>query len=401
VVPPKTLEIGEIKPADSDENAIEDIDFYLDLVSRDPTWQGYNVRPLELPCPQPLDFPTLSLDCPRQDLHVANVKGLYLYFCTPSFAELMAQGCKCRTRRRDKDKHDYPVIGDKVKDKRPKTKDKFEDKGDDRPPLHLLDKETAEIVAGVAAAIAALGMALGAIPSPLTILEALGAALGAALARLLTALGFGIAAEALMLLLEESAGADPDRTKGTYPVPGGPNPKLPPKGVPPAGTGTRPTPSGTAKQPAPQKSQAHPTGGHGKAEPGGHLTQWANIEHLNVATAWVGQELWVVGRGSDGYSRGWFLVVTNKVSKDGKTTLTMRSFEEYAEGHAVAPGNTYVVTQPYRSADPEHDPESVLLALGERPNLPKEARQARGIALIVSLMLAYADTVRERRKAGL
>ena len=103
-VPPNTLEIGEIKPSDSDDVAIRGIEWYLELVATDPRYKKYNVRPLELTVPKPLTFPTLSPDCPKQTLSVANVKGLYLYFCEPSFAKLKQRGCKCKKRRRDDEK---------------------------------------------------------------------------------------------------------------------------------------------------------------------------------------------------------------------------------------------------------------------------------------------------------
>ena len=52
IVPPNRLEIGEIKPSDSDEHAIEDLDWYIKLLNK--AWPDWDIGPLKLTCPQPL-----------------------------------------------------------------------------------------------------------------------------------------------------------------------------------------------------------------------------------------------------------------------------------------------------------------------------------------------------------
>jgi hypothetical protein len=92
---PGGFEIGEIKPANEQGYAdgITQIARYLSMI--DSRYPGSTVRPLTKLLP-PLIFPTLSSDCPVQMLFVnPPVGGVYGYFCSPSYAELMRRGCKC------------------------------------------------------------------------------------------------------------------------------------------------------------------------------------------------------------------------------------------------------------------------------------------------------------------
>jgi hypothetical protein len=102
---PGGFEIGEIKPANEQGYAdgITQIARYLTMI--DSRYPGSTVRPLTKLLP-PLIFPTLSSDCPVQMLFVnPPVGGVYGYFCSPSYAELMRRGCKCpppRLRQEEK-----------------------------------------------------------------------------------------------------------------------------------------------------------------------------------------------------------------------------------------------------------------------------------------------------------
>jgi hypothetical protein len=288
VVPPDILEIGEIKPSDSIDVGIFDLDFYLKLLAQDPAWKKYKIRPLELPCPQPLPFPTLSPNCPEQRLYVANAKGLYLYFCQPSFAELLRRGCNCGKRRRKGEEdqpHGPPIFvdprlegdirkgtgeetgkgnGRPTKGNGEPSKGNGEPgKGDKRPgrPRKPWGPEISDTARNIILGLAALAAIIMLIFPPARIAGFLGTLLGA----LLKWLGFGLAlaggAAVAGAASSKEGGADgpgAGRTRTTGP-PSGP-PAGPPVVVPRATgppTGTTGPPAGTAP---PTGTTGPPTG---------------------------------------------------------------------------------------------------------------------------------------------
>jgi hypothetical protein len=404
-IPPDTLEIGEIKPADSDDAAINDIDWYIGLLKQDPRYKSYTIKPLELKVPnQPLDFPTLSPDCPTQKLSVANTKGLYLYFCDPTFKQLKAKGCKCRKRRPD-DK-DPPVVGDRVQPGKPDTKSKPDVKSGGEPvqvPQHLLDLgKTGKVVIEALLAIGVIAAVIGAFVPPLEALEALAAAIGWALGRLLLALGFGIAIAGTAGANSGSggkqdpvtgkgkgkqgtpAGTAPNRQPGQGGATPGREPAKQPAGGPPHTTGQRTPPK--AGDPA------KPTGAAGgaKAPAAAHVTQWGVIEGLRLETTWVGQELLVENRERGKLPRSWSLRVTDKSTSGDSTTLTMLSLAEHevrgGSEIALPSGNVYRVTHPY-VVPARHDPDevqSVALWVAEEPGLPADVHDTPVRALWIT-----------------
>lgn len=104
----KQIEIGEIKPANSGgvEAGIDQIETRLRVLPTLAQYSGYTAVPLKYPVRQPLRFETgapFCLEqpgfCFSQSLSVAGpIGGLYLYFCEPSYSELLTTGCRCKCK---------------------------------------------------------------------------------------------------------------------------------------------------------------------------------------------------------------------------------------------------------------------------------------------------------------
>jgi outer membrane protein OmpA-like peptidoglycan-associated protein len=145
------IEIGEIKPANEGgmDAGIEQIEERLRVLPKLKKYRGYKAVPLKYPVKQPIRFETQApfcLDqpgyCFSQELTVVPpVKGLYLYFCEPSYSELLAGGCHCE-----------------CKEEKEKEKKKEPDSPGDTLPEKLL--KMGEELAGGLAADALLGVAL-------------------------------------------------------------------------------------------------------------------------------------------------------------------------------------------------------------------------------------------------
>jgi hypothetical protein len=99
---PDSIAIGEIKPANPAGLLAGDRD--LLWYERELEGFGFKVSRLFLPPPlDPIPFPTLApAPCPAvHDLYInAPVIGIYTYWCTPDYAELVAK-CPCKKRREE------------------------------------------------------------------------------------------------------------------------------------------------------------------------------------------------------------------------------------------------------------------------------------------------------------
>jgi outer membrane protein OmpA-like peptidoglycan-associated protein len=128
----EVLHIGEIKPANEKgmDSGIEQIEERLRVrrrVTKDQYYAGYKRVALDYPVQQPIRFPTGAPFCEEQpgycfsqNLIVVRpkrgFKGLYLYFCEPSYSELLSTGCDCdceklkekREKKKEKDKESSP-----------------------------------------------------------------------------------------------------------------------------------------------------------------------------------------------------------------------------------------------------------------------------------------------------
>ena len=106
----KQIEIGEIKPANEGglEGGIGQLGERLRVLPTLKQYAGYQAVPLKYPVKQPIRFGTEAPFCLKQpgfcfsqDLFVVPpVGGLYLYFCEPSYSELLKGGCTCKCKER-------------------------------------------------------------------------------------------------------------------------------------------------------------------------------------------------------------------------------------------------------------------------------------------------------------
>ena len=146
----------------------------------------------------PLEFPTLSPDCPVQTLTVtppflvdSPPKGaVYQYNCTPEFKELKKQGCKC-----NQSPPPIPIDVKQREDAKDKEKKREKDKEGqpDGPLVPQPAYSTAEIIlliiliiAAIIVLIAAVAALLAPVPEPThKVVAAAAAAVGAAAAFLL------------------------------------------------------------------------------------------------------------------------------------------------------------------------------------------------------------------------
>jgi len=428
VVQPNRLEIGEIKPADSDEQAIQDLDFYIKLLNK--AYPEWDIGPLKLSCPQPLSFPTLSDNCPTQTLHVANTTGVYLYFCAPSYAQLLSQGCKCKKSRA---KTDPPVAFDRLEKSRslrdmlkkgPPKGTRVDAPEQHPPPVVIPDAiNWATVLKGAAAALVVLGIIAALVMTPVEILVGIGAAIGWTIARILAALGLGWAT-AGAALADSGGGKDPKGTtqggpaqpvpsdKGPVrkvpsvdpaakgapekaPTPLGPpvlGPAAPPAKAPANTSGTSPNKSKTpAKGTKPPARRALPVGP--KASKGNPVTQWATIEGFDPAKAWVGQELFVWDGRPPAAGKSWLLKVTDVTPAAGKgKKVTFESFGEVHAGKRAPEGNVYTVTHPYTAHPSEQDQlQSVIAPIQEPVGMrdkvaPLKARSDPGWGILLGLL---------------
>jgi outer membrane protein OmpA-like peptidoglycan-associated protein len=114
----KQIEIGEIKPANEGgmDAGIEQIEERLRVLPTLKKYAGYKAVPLKYPVKQPIRFETLAPICFEQpgfcysqELTVGPpVRGLYLYFCEPSYSELLAGGCHCECKEPKQQKKKDP-----------------------------------------------------------------------------------------------------------------------------------------------------------------------------------------------------------------------------------------------------------------------------------------------------
>ena len=147
------LELGEIKPANEAgmEAGIEQIEERL-RVRMLPTlkqdYAGYKRVALDYPVKQPIRFETEAPVCDEQPgfcysqdlIVVPPVRGLYLYFCEPSYSELLSTGCDCDC--------------EKLKEKREKKKEKEKESG----PSETLPEQLLKMGGELAAVLAAAGL---------------------------------------------------------------------------------------------------------------------------------------------------------------------------------------------------------------------------------------------------
>ena len=113
----KIIHIGEIKPANSAgiEAGIKQIEARLRVLPTLAAYANYTAVQLKAPVRQPIRFETGAPYCLEQpgfcfsqSLSVAGpTGGLYLYFCEPSYSELLSNGCKCKCR--EPEPHPLPV----------------------------------------------------------------------------------------------------------------------------------------------------------------------------------------------------------------------------------------------------------------------------------------------------
>lgn len=110
----RRIEIGEIKPANEKgiDDGIDQIESRLLSLPALRQYSGYTVAPLKYPVMKSIRFETgapVCLEqpgfCYSQSLSVAGpIGGLYLYFCEPSYSELLSTGCKCKCEEQEQEK---------------------------------------------------------------------------------------------------------------------------------------------------------------------------------------------------------------------------------------------------------------------------------------------------------
>jgi hypothetical protein len=123
----KQIEIGEIKPANLKgiEAGINQIETRLRVLPTLAQYSDYTAVPLKYPVRQPIRFETGAPFCIEQpgfcfsqDLSVAGpVGGLYLYFCEPSYSELLSGGCHCKCK--EPPPFPFPIPAEKREKERP------------------------------------------------------------------------------------------------------------------------------------------------------------------------------------------------------------------------------------------------------------------------------------------
>jgi outer membrane protein OmpA-like peptidoglycan-associated protein len=149
----KKIEIGEIKPANTRgiDDGIDQIEERLRAAELLPEYSDEKPKPLRYPVRQPIRFETRAPVCIEQpqpgfcfsqDMAVAGpVKGLYLYFCEPSYSQLLAGGCRCK-------------CGEELKDKEPKDKEPKKEAG----PGNTLPEQLLKLGGELALMLAAAGL---------------------------------------------------------------------------------------------------------------------------------------------------------------------------------------------------------------------------------------------------
>jgi len=103
IATPAGLEIGEIKPANAEGYAQGSGDLAFYFTALQGMFPGRNIDLLKRVLPSPVTiFPNPQVpSCPLQTLYVnPPVNGVYGYFCSPSYSQLVANpNCRCRGRR--------------------------------------------------------------------------------------------------------------------------------------------------------------------------------------------------------------------------------------------------------------------------------------------------------------